>query len=145
MNLSHVMWLFLSSQLVFYKFQSLKEYVTNISLGILQQLFTWDLSLMQYSCIIHSVLSPLGARPKWNTNVLFVPITLEPDFTLRSLPVAFQYPHSVALLLCEPFGYFLPRGEKKNHSLSDWMNDLAGFKPVLYQQVKSIGGRFKHA
>lgn len=51
---------------------------------------TWDLSLMQYSCIIHSVLSPLGARPMWKTRVLLAPITLEPDFTLRSFPVAFQ-------------------------------------------------------
>lgn len=53
-------------------------------------LLTSDFSLVQYSCIIHSVLWPFGARPVWKTKVLLVPIRLEPDFTLRSFPVAFQ-------------------------------------------------------
>jgi len=93
----------------------------------LQLNLTWEVSFKQYSCIIHSVLSPVGARPKWKTRVLFVPIISEPDFTFRSFPVAFQYPNSVALLFCVPFGYFLPLGEKKNHSLSEGILDF----PVL--------------
>lgn len=52
-------------------------------------------------------------------------MTSEPDLTLRSLPVAFQYPIFVALLFCEPCGYFLPRAQKKNHSLSDLTIDLS--------------------
>ena len=95
-----------------------------------QNSFTSGDPFMEYSCIIHSVLSPFGARPIWKTSVLFVPITSEEDLTSRSFPVAFQYPILVVLLFCEPCGYFLPRGQKKNHSVSDLTIGLSGKKKI---------------
>ena len=108
--------------------KTVSKYVITLTVFKFQNSFTSGDPFMEYSFIIHSVLSPFGARPIWKTSVLFVPITSEEDLTSRSFPVAFQYPILVVLLFCEPCGYFLPRGQKKNHSVSDLTIDLSGKK-----------------
>ena len=110
--------------------KTVSKYVITLTVFKFQNSFTSGDPFMEYSCIIHSVLSPFGARPIWKTSVLFVPITSEEDLTSRSFPVAFQYPILVVLLFCEPCGYFLPRGQKKNHSVSDLTIDLSGKKKI---------------
>jgi hypothetical protein len=88
-------------------------------------------SVVRYSCMIHPVRSPLGARPRWNTRVFFMPmmccLRLSPlDLMILSLPVAFQYPASVALFDLLPLGYLRSLGAKKNHSgSSDRISDLS--------------------
>ncbi|THU74692.1 hypothetical protein C4D60_Mb04t36080 [Musa balbisiana] len=86
-------------------------------------------SVVRYSCMIQLVRTPLGARPRWKTRVFFMPTIIEPgdlDLIVRSFPVAFQYPASVARLERLLLGYFRSFGEKKNHSGSiDLINDLS--------------------
>jgi len=96
--------------------------------------------------MIHPVRSPLGARPRWNTRVFFMPmmccLRLSPlDLMILSLPVAFQYPASVALFDLLPLGYLRSLGAKKNHSgSSDRISDLSAHTQSRQQCSGSRNG-----
>lgn len=72
------------------------------------------------SCMIHPVLIPFGARFLQNTNVFLIPTIsrVAGSCTVRSFPVAFQYPDVVARLVRNPVAYLRSRKLKKYHSLA---------------------------
>ncbi|OAY83617.1 hypothetical protein ACMD2_12908 [Ananas comosus] len=105
-------------------------------------------SVVRYSCIIHWVRSPLGALPLWKTKVFFIPIVAGffLDRIVRSFPVAFQYPASVARLDRCPLGEIeglIPGRSQGSHlhtSISGITSISALIRPVILRLSSSSVG-----